>query len=280
MNAPRDSISKFWCIQPLRQLELQRAHWRDEVFPPHYHDSFEIAVLETGTQMTRCGGSTHAAGPDHVIVIPPGEMHSVTAGGGSWSVRNFFPDARSVRAAAASVAGRSIPEPRFRDPVVYDPELAHLLRRLHDLLETGDCLLEMETVSARTGAELVARHSAARIETPKAVAVPKAAARARDYLAANFDKNISLTELSVIAGLDRFPLVRAFSKHFGLPPHAFLNQLRLLRAKTMLAQGIPPSETASRTGFSDQSHLTRKFKRWLGVTPGQYIRAVCTEPFG
>ena len=132
----------------------------------------------------------------------------------------------------------------------------------------------METVSSRTGAELVARHSTVRSEAPRTLAAPKEAALARDYLEAHFDKNISLAELSAVAGLDRFPLVRAFSKHFGLPPHAFLNQLRLLRAKTMLAEGISPSATASRVGFSDQSHLTRKFKRWLGVTPGQYARAV------
>ncbi len=162
-------------------------------------------------------------------MIPPGELHSVMAGGaGPWSVRNFFPDARSVRAAAASVAGQSVPEPRFRTPVIYDPHLANLLRRLHDLLETGDCLLEMETVSSRTGAELVARHSTVRSEAPRTLAAPKEAALARDYLEAHFDKNISLAELSAVAGLDRFPLVRA-SKHDDFPP-------RILEPTTAVAR--------------------------------------------
>jgi AraC-like DNA-binding protein len=55
-----------------------------------------------------------------------------------------------------------------------------------------------------------------------------------------------------------------------MPPHAFQTQVRVSRAKTLLLEGWSISQVASQTGFADQSHLTRHFKRLVGVTPGRY----------
>ncbi|MFM2303350.1 MAG: hypothetical protein RLZZ135_759, partial [Cyanobacteriota bacterium] len=63
-------------------------------------------------------------------------------------------------------------------------------------------------------------------------------------------------------------LNRVFSQEVGVPPHAFLNQVRVWRAKAQLAKGIAISQVAVETGFYDQAHLTRHFKRLLGYTPG------------
>jgi AraC-like DNA-binding protein len=55
-----------------------------------------------------------------------------------------------------------------------------------------------------------------------------------------------------------------------MPPHAFQTQARIARAKTLLRQGRAISEVARLTGFADQSHLTRHFKRLVKLTPGEY----------
>jgi AraC-like DNA-binding protein len=55
-----------------------------------------------------------------------------------------------------------------------------------------------------------------------------------------------------------------------MPPHAYLVQIRLLRAKALLRRGRPIAHVASATGFADQSHFTRHFKRLMGVTPAKY----------
>ena len=59
----------------------------------------------------------------------------------------------------------------------------------------------------------------------------------------------------------------------GLPPHAYLLQLRLGHAKRLLAAGEAPAAVAAAVGFVDQSHLSRRFKGAFGITPGQYARA-------
>ena len=66
--------------------------------------------------------------------------------------------------------------------------------------------------------------------------------------------------------------MRVFRKVLGLPPHAYLVQVRITQAKKLLASGMAIAEVAAETGFSDQSHLHRHFKRIVGVTPGQYVK--------
>jgi AraC-like DNA-binding protein len=92
----------------------------------------------------------------------------------------------------------------------------------------------------------------------------------REYLEAQYTENISLDAIARIANLSPFYLIRTFRKCTGLPPHEYLTQIRIARAKTLLAQGNAISQVADNTGFADQSHLTRYFKRIVGVTPGQY----------
>jgi AraC-like DNA-binding protein len=70
--------------------------------------------------------------------------------------------------------------------------------------------------------------------------------------------------------LSRFHLMRSFCKEFGLPPHAYASQVRLIAAKQLLATGQKPAEAAAAVGLYDQSHLNRLFKRAYGITPGVY----------
>ena len=83
-----------------------------------------------------------------------------------------------------------------------------------------------------------------------------------------------MAELSAEAGLSRFELVRRFGEQNGVTPHAFQTNLRVDHARKLLAAGMPPAAVAVECGFADQPHLTRVFKRAVGVSPGRYARAV------
>jgi AraC-like DNA-binding protein len=84
------------------------------------------------------------------------------------------------------------------------------------------------------------------------------------------EQDISLHTLAEVCGTDRFRLTRAFKAAYGLAPHAWLIQLRLIRGRQLLAAGVQPIDVASRLGFADQSHLGRWFVRAYGITPGAY----------
>ena len=73
-----------------------------------------------------------------------------------------------------------------------------------------------------------------------------------------------------MAGLTPSHFVRAFSRHYGMTPHAYLLNRRIGHARGLLARGQPLAEVALATGFSDQAHFQRQFKRLVAATPGQY----------
>ena len=99
--------------------------------------------------------------------------------------------------------------------------------------------------------------------------------RIQDYLKANYINSISLEQLARIANLKPLRLLRVFRKEVGLPPHTYLVQVRVARAKTLLSMKLPIAQVAADTGFTDQSHLTRHFKRLVGVTPRKYALGCC-----
>jgi AraC-like DNA-binding protein len=82
---------------------------------------------------------------------------------------------------------------------------------------------------------------------------------------------VTLRALARFAGLSAFHLCRVFREAVGMPPHAYQTQIRVRRAKSLLAAGVPIARAAAEAGFYDQSHLTRHFKRIVGLTPGRYV---------
>ncbi|MFD1045805.1 helix-turn-helix transcriptional regulator, partial [Kibdelosporangium lantanae] len=71
-------------------------------------------------------------------------------------------------------------------------------------------------------------------------------------------------------------LIRAFTRRFGIPPHLYLTGRRVEMARELLLSGIPAATVAAEVGFYDQSHLTRHFKRMLGISPARYARSRIT----
>ena len=86
-------------------------------------------------------------------------------------------------------------------------------------------------------------------------------------------KRLSPGHLVEITGMSRFHLCRVFRRTTGVPPYEYYKQLRLARARDLLHEGVGIAAAACRVGYSDQSHLTRHFKRYVATTPGAYARA-------
>ncbi|MFE2094669.1 helix-turn-helix domain-containing protein [Streptomyces sp. NPDC059460] len=101
----------------------------------------------------------------------------------------------------------------------------------------------------------------------------EAMARARNLLRQRFVDNISADELARTAGCSRFTLYRGFRAAYGFAPSEYQRDLRLRRARALLAEGMAPSLAAAEAGFADQAHLTRWFTRTYGVTPAAYRTA-------
>jgi len=134
--------------------------------------------------------------------------------------------------------------------------------------------LEKETLFLEMFSRLISCHTYNPQPSGKAGREHAAVRRVIDYLDSHFDEDLSIDTLAGIAYLSPYHFIRTFSGQTGLTPHAWLMQLRARKAKELLGRGLPIAEVAAQTGFADQSHLSRSFKRLLGYTPGQYRNSV------
>jgi AraC-like DNA-binding protein/mannose-6-phosphate isomerase-like protein (cupin superfamily) len=95
---------------------------------------------------------------------------------------------------------------------------------------------------------------------------------AGDTVAASTASGATVGAAAVRMGVSREGFSRAFVKRYGMPPHAYGVMHRLNRARDQLRAGQDIADVAFATGFADQSHLGRWFKRAFGVSPGSYRR--------
>lgn len=98
--------------------------------------------------------------------------------------------------------------------------------------------------------------------------------RVRDVLHASVQRGATLDELAAESGLSRGFLVRSFGRAFGAPPHQYLVQLRLERAKRALARGASVTETCFEVGFESLGTFSASFHRRVGVSPRAWQRRV------
>jgi AraC-like DNA-binding protein len=264
---------KFWRDINLEQVELLRATYITHTFAPHAHEGFALGVVNRGTAVTSYRHQLYEMPAGTIIVINPGEMHTGEAGGESgWTYRMFYPPAELLQRISSELANHPRDVPFFPGPVIFDDCLAYWLVNLHMTFEAQpNPIVERESLFLWLMAELILRHADDPPPLGEVHEERKCIARVRDYIETHYADDISLQELAGLVNFNPCYLLRLFTKSLGLPPHAYLNQVRIRHAKRLLAGGCPIADAAYQTGFVDQSHLTKRFKRVYGITPGQYV---------
>jgi AraC-like DNA-binding protein len=270
-NEKRELI-EVWRPHDLTELELRRGFSVARPVPRHWHEEYQFCLIQAGESELNYRGRNLPTPPASLFMVHPGEVHSnrVHDDNAGCSYRTLFVDAELMRRAATDVQGKETDLPFFPTAVVFDEDLLRQYLNLHFALEQSSSSLERQVLLLDLLAGLISRFAETPARTRSFGSEREAVIRARDYLAEHYAENVSLERLARIANLSPFHFNRVFSEQLGMPPHAFQTQLRVSRAKTLLRQGWAISQVASETGFADQSHLTRHFKRLVGVPPGQY----------
>ncbi|TBU84425.1 AraC family transcriptional regulator [Phytopseudomonas dryadis] len=261
-------------------IETIRAHFRGHAYDPHWHDAYLVGFTEQGVQQFHCRKVLHSSLPGQVFLLEPGELHDGHAPateGFTYSM--LYLDAqwieREMRALFEAVPADCLPG--FSATLASEPLLlaavAQAFRALHGQELRIVRQSALDGLLARLSAHL---HWRRRLDPDPRL--PLVAQRARDYLHAHHAQDIGLDDLAAACDIDRFRLTRAFKAAFGLAPHAYLVQLRLARARNLLARGERPAQVAALLGFADQSHLGRWFRRAYGLTPAHYQRRCSNLP--
>ncbi len=242
----------------------------DRSFPRHAHDGFGVGVLHAGAHRSWSGVGPVEAVAGDVITVNPGEVHDgdpVQGAVRSW--RMLYLDA-GVLAGAMPEDLRG--EAEIARPVLHDPLLADRFGQLFACLtEPAHDGLAAEEGVLRMLALLLTRHGTRPL--PR-TGPPPSVSLALRRLAAAPAQPATLADLAALSGVSRFQLLRGFARAVGMTPHAYLLQQRVRLARRLLAAGRCPAEAAVEAGFADQSHLTRAFRRQLGITPARYRAAI------
>lgn len=263
--------ARFWQHPQLPGVDLLHARYVRKTFPQHTHAAYVIAAVSEGVEAFHLGGGEHQTGPGALALINPDTPHTGHPGDPEgWRYDVLYPDPGLVAAIAAETTSLR-GTPGFAVPVAEDAEVAGLVARVHRAAEAGQGLAAdtlMRTVIAR----VLRRHGGPLPARPVRTAGDRVAERARAVLEERMADPPTLAELAAQLDTGPFALLRAYRERYGMPPHTWLTDARVHRARALLDAGTPPAETAAAVGFTDQPHLTRHFNRIVGVPPGAYQR--------
>ncbi|MFG2513108.1 AraC family transcriptional regulator [Streptomyces sp. NPDC048584] len=243
-------------------VEVFHARFTEYAYPMHVHDAWTLLIVDDGAVRYDLDRHEHGTPHDTVSLLPPHVPHNgapATAGG--FRKRVLYLDGSHL---AESLIGAAVDRPDLRDPL-----LRRRVGQVHSaLVRPGD---ELEAESRLT---LVGERLREHLRSREAVGVPRRdpvlARRLRELLDERIVEGVALAEAGGTLSAHPAHLVRAFSGAYGIAPHQYLMSRRVGRARRLLLEGRSPSEAAVATGFYDQAHLTRHFRRLVGVTPGRY----------
>ncbi len=245
-------------------VTLMRADFSDHAFERHSHDCFALGATTYGIQRFRCKGRQYDSRPGDLVLFNPDDDHDGcrgTADGFRYTM--WYVPAEFV---ASCVDGNRY----FARPHVTDRRLAEAFGALSaSLAQTRAESLRAETLMRAFLGTMLARHG----ERAQSGAAPFRAAtlaRVKDYIRTYYAHDITVADLAFVAGLSRAHLTRAFAAAYHMPPHVYLNAVRIAQAQVLVRRGTPLAAVALECGFADQSHLTRRFKGSVGVTPSAW----------
>jgi len=258
-------------------VTLMQASFSDHAFERHSHDCFAIGTTTHGIQRFRCKGKQYDSQAGDFVLFNPDDDHDGRPGSADGFRYTIWYVPDDVVAASLDLEVDSARSRYFSRPHVADPQLAGTFRALSaSLAATSSESLRMESLMHAFLGTMLGRHGerSQALPSPQAGAAPLA--RIRDYLRSHYANDISVSDLAAVAGLSRAHLTRAFSAAYHMPPHIYLNAVRIMQAQKRIRLGMPLAMVALECGFADQSHLTRRFKGSVGVTPSAWRRMPST----
>jgi AraC-like DNA-binding protein len=226
-------------------------------------DAFSIVRIDRGHTEWWSRGRAWRSAPGSFQLKQPGDVHRDLAHDGFVSFQILSLDLSLVENAGE----RHLAMLETSQLDADDPR-AKPFARLHDAVDRRQSGLALETAVAEATHALVSLLGAGSPDARWRLPVRRAASLLRERMT----ESLSLDAIATHARMDKYHLARAFRDEVGLPPHAYLTELRVARAKELLRAGMRASEVATNVGFYDQSQLHRHFRRIVGVTPGVFAR--------
>jgi len=268
VTAVRDETSiRAWRPRVPGIREVLHARFTDHSYPLHTHDTWTLFLVDHGAIRYDIERRARGAAGAEVWILPPYVVHDGRpATGAGFRKRVLYVE--------LSTLGEELIGPSVDRPVVGGPRLRAAVSAVHETLARADDLLEAETRFAFVieRVRMALTRSATRVAGDDVPADDLAEAL-RTYLDLHLFEPVTMAEASAVLAASPTRLARSFATVFGIPPHRYVLGRRMDAARRQILAGQPLADVAAEVGFVDQAHLTRHFRRFLGVTPGRFARS-------
>lgn len=266
-----DERARHWRYAELPGVDLLRARYVRKTFVRHTHENFVIAAIADGVEVFHHRGADQYAGAGTLALVNPDTPHTGRAGvPEGWRYGAVYPSPEVVAAIAAETTSLR-GTPAFVRPVLDDPYAVDLVHQVLRAADEGNALAA-DTLLRVAVTRLLRSNGGVLPERDVRSAGARTAVRARAVLEERMAEPPTLEGLAADLGTSPFALLRAFRRLYGMPPHTWLTDARVRRARRLLDAGVGPASAAVEVGFTDQPHLNRHFTRIVGVPPGAYQR--------
>lgn len=250
------------------RLEAYRFDGIMQPFPNHFHEYYVIGLVEKGERCLSCRDQEYTIRAGDLFLFNPGDNHACSqTDGGTFSYRSINISKEIISELSMEITGRK-KLPGFSPTVIRDREAVCCFRTLHGLIMENSREFRKEENLLLLLALLIRRYG-----QPFDEYVPECREEIESacaFMETHYSEHISLEQICRHSGLSRSTLLRAFTRSKGVTPYCYLENIRIGAAKKLLEQGTAPVDAALMTGFSDQSHFTNYFSRFIGIAPGVY----------
>lgn len=237
-------------------------------FPNHFHEHYVIGFIERGRRHLSCKNKDYIIEPGDLMIFNPRDNHTCE------QIDNRTLDYRCLNI-NEDIMKKIMHEitdneylPCFSQNVIFHSEQVSLLREVHEMImqerkefEKEEKLLFLMKILIDNYAESINSDD---FNDNKDIG------NICEFIDENYYSSITLDELSEISKMNKYGMIRKFTKLKGVTPYQYLQTVRINKAKELLEKGEEVVDVACKTGFTDQSHFTNFFKRFIGLTPGQY----------
>lgn len=259
------------------ELRIEAYHFEGIVqpFPNHFHEYYVIGFVEEGQRVLSCRNKEYTLDKGSIVLFNPKDNHAcIQNGEGTFDYRGFNISQSVMLDLAEEVMGKR-ELPGFSKNVINDEEITCYLQPLHEMIMNGTGELGKEETLLFLISSLIQSYG-----QPFENCIPECRReieKACEFIEQHFTEHIYLDQICRYAGLSKSTLLRAFTKSKGVTPYCYLENIRISEAKKLLCEGVSPLDAAMQTGFSDQSHFTNYFSRFIGLAPAVYKDIFCNR---
>ena len=257
------------CFDNDLQIEAYRFKGIMQKFPNHFHEYYVIGFIESGQRRLSCKNKDYVIGTGDIIFFNPLDNHACEQIDNKtldYRCLNIKPEI--MQKVTKEITGKDY-LPHFTTPVTYRSDQSNLLHDLHQMIMDELSDFEKEETFYFLIEQLIEEYAEATDETEHG-AIEQEIENVCHYLEVHYTEHIALDDLEKFADMNKYSLLRSFTRIRGITPYRYLQTVRINEAKKLLEQGVKPLDAAMQTGFVDQSHFSNFFMKFIGLSPGQY----------